>query len=162
AKYTALNQSMGMRFHVDEAILKAFHRHAGEVDLAAISPDVVVAFFQPRHRVTSTWLMKHRALRRFYQHAITRGLVARSPVPTAPQLARVLAEYVDAVPAGRGPAPTAFFVNRGGGPIPHQTVRGTFASLRERVGVPGRLHDLRHTFAVHRLLAWYREGADVQ
>lgn len=251
AKYTALNQSMGMRFHVDEAILKAFHRHAGEVDLAAISPDVVVAFFQPRHRVTSTWLMKHRALRRFYQHAITRGLVARSPVPTAvprvtetfvphiysdeelrrllvgveahqararctiaaatlrafllvlygaglrlgealalrpedvdlragmilireakfyksrhvpigPQLTRVLAEYVDAVPAGHGPAPTAFFVNRGGGPIPHQTVRGTFASLRERVGVPGRLHDLRHTFAVHRLLAWYREGADVQ
>jgi integrase len=25
-----------------------------------------------------------------------------------------------------------------------------------------RLHDLRHTFAVHRLVAWYREGADVQ
>ena len=25
-----------------------------------------------------------------------------------------------------------------------------------------RLHDLRHTFAVHRLLRWYKEGADVQ
>jgi site-specific recombinase XerD len=25
-----------------------------------------------------------------------------------------------------------------------------------------RLHDLRHAFAVHRLTAWYREGADVQ
>jgi len=25
-----------------------------------------------------------------------------------------------------------------------------------------RIHDLRHTFAVHRLLRWYREGADVQ
>lgn len=25
-----------------------------------------------------------------------------------------------------------------------------------------RVHDLRHTFAVHRLLAWYKEGADVQ
>ena len=25
-----------------------------------------------------------------------------------------------------------------------------------------RLHDLRHAFAVHRLLRWYREGADVQ
>jgi site-specific recombinase XerD len=24
-----------------------------------------------------------------------------------------------------------------------------------------RIHDLRHTFAVHRLLAWYRDGADV-
>jgi integrase len=25
-----------------------------------------------------------------------------------------------------------------------------------------RIHDLRHTFAVHRLIAWYREGAEVQ
>jgi integrase/recombinase XerD len=25
-----------------------------------------------------------------------------------------------------------------------------------------RLHDLRHTWAVHRLVAWYEEGADVQ
>lgn len=64
ARYVDLNRSIGMRFQVDEAILKAFHRHAGEVDLAAISPDVVVAFLQPRHRVTSTWLMKHRALDR--------------------------------------------------------------------------------------------------
>ena len=65
ASYTDLNQALGMRFHVDEALLKAFHRHAGEVDLAAISPEVVVAFLQPRHSVTSTWLLKHRALRRF-------------------------------------------------------------------------------------------------
>jgi site-specific recombinase XerD len=27
---------------------------------------------------------------------------------------------------------------------------------------PPRIHDLRHTFAVHRLLRWYREGVDVQ
>jgi len=195
--------------------------------------------------------MKHRALRRFYQHGITRGLVVGSPVPTAvprvtetfvphiysdeelrrllagvdahqartrctiaaptfrafllllygtglrlgealalrredvdlragmilirdgkfyksrhlpigPRLTRALAEYVDAVPAWRGPAPTAFFVNRRGDSIPHQTVWWNFASLRERVHVQGRVHDLRHTFAVHRLLAWYREGADVQ
>jgi site-specific recombinase XerD len=25
-----------------------------------------------------------------------------------------------------------------------------------------RLHDLRHSFAVHRLVSWYRQGADVQ
>jgi integrase/recombinase XerD len=24
------------------------------------------------------------------------------------------------------------------------------------------LHDLRHSFAVHRLTSWYRQGADVQ
>ena len=27
---------------------------------------------------------------------------------------------------------------------------------------PPRLHDLRHTAAVHRVIAWYRDGADVQ
>lgn len=25
-----------------------------------------------------------------------------------------------------------------------------------------RLHDIRHTFAVHRLVSWYEEGANVQ
>ena len=29
------------------------------------------------------------------------------------------------------------------------------------MGTPCRIHDLRHTFAVHRLLAWYRDGQDV-
>jgi site-specific recombinase XerD len=252
AKYVDLNQSMGMRFHVDEAMLKAFHRHVGDVDLAGISPDVVVTFLQPRRRVTSTWLMKHRALRRFYQYGITRGLVARSPVPTViprvtetfvphiysddelrrllagveahqtrdarctiaaptlrafllllygtglrlgealalrredvdlragmilirdgkfyksrhlpigPRLTHALTEYLDTVPDWRSPAPSAFFVNRRGASMPHQTAWWNFASLRERVQVQGRVHDLRHTFAVHRLLAWYREGADVQ
>ncbi len=250
-QYIDFNQSVGVRFQVDAALLRAFHRHAGEVDVAAVSPDVLAAFLQPRHRVTSTWLMKHRALRRFYQHAITRGLVARSPVPTiiprvidafvphiysdeelrrllagveahqartrctiaaptfralllllygaglrlgealglrreevdlraamiliretkfykcrqlpiGPNLTQALAESVDAVPACRGAGSGAFFINRRGDAIPHQTVRCNFVSLRASVGVPGRLHDFRHTFAVHRLLAWYREGADVQ
>ena len=25
-----------------------------------------------------------------------------------------------------------------------------------------RIHDLRHTFATHRLIQWYKEGVDVQ
>jgi len=25
-----------------------------------------------------------------------------------------------------------------------------------------RLHDLRHAFSIHRLVTWYRQGADVQ
>jgi integrase/recombinase XerD len=50
------------------------------------------------------------------------------------------------------------------------TLQDAFEQLREYVGVrradggryQPRLHDLRHTFAVHRLTAWYRQGADVQ
>ena len=249
--YVDLKQSMGLRFRGAQAILKAFQRHAGDVDVAAVSPAVVAAFLQPRGPITATWLHKHRTLRLFYHHWITRGLLPHAPVPTTvprvtstfvphiysdeelrrllagvaanqrgkggtiaavtfravllllygtglrlgealalrredvdlragmllirdtkfyksrhlpigPRLTLVLAAYVEAIPVGRGPTPTAFFVNRRGQGLPHQTVRCNFASLRQRVGVRGRLHDLRHTFAVHRLVAWYREGADVQ
>jgi integrase/recombinase XerD len=46
----------------------------------------------------------------------------------------------------------------------------TFKRLRKMCGVQRpdtssfqpRIHDLRHTFAVHRVTEWYRQGADVQ
>lgn len=34
--------------------------------------------------------------------------------------------------------------------------------LQKKIGLNFRLHDLRHTFAIRRLLAWYRQGVDVQ
>jgi integrase len=40
----------------------------------------------------------------------------------------------------------------------------TFAGIRrsDASSRQPRLHDLRHTFAVHRLTEWYKTGADVQ
>jgi integrase/recombinase XerD len=60
-----------------------------------------------------------------------------------------------------------FFVSERPGGIRYQSIRRTFVSLVRRLGLGAgkqhlRLHDLRHTFAVRRLLAWYREGADVR
>jgi len=49
----------------------------------------------------------------------------------------------------------------------HPTVNQTFRHLLNQCGIHHsnhtgpRIHDLRHTFAVHRLLAWYRDGQDV-
>ena len=49
----------------------------------------------------------------------------------------------------------------------HCTVNQTFRHLLRRCGIHHnkhtgpRIHDLRHTFAVRRLLAWYRDGQDV-
>ena len=65
-----------------------------------------------------------------------------------------------------GTAP--FFVLRSGARAHHEIVRRAFRRLREfaRIhhsdGQQPRLHDLRHSAAVHRLVAWYRQGADVQ
>ncbi|MHA2407613.1 MAG: tyrosine-type recombinase/integrase [Candidatus Ranarchaeia archaeon] len=49
----------------------------------------------------------------------------------------------------------------------YSTVKQTFRSLLKQCnlhigkGFGPRIHDLRHTFAVHRLLEWYRDGKDI-
>ena len=61
------------------------------------------------------------------------------------------------------------FITRRCGFIRNRTIQYVFLDVlkaaeidvRQGQGQP-RLHDLRHTFAVHRLLQWYREGVDVQ
>ena len=93
-------------------------------------------------------------------------------VPVGPHLARALSAYAAQRATDSGPpaATRPFFASRSGTPLVMVTVQCAFADLRRAVGVRRtdgarhgpRLHDLRHTFAVHRLLAWYREGADVQ
>jgi len=62
-----------------------------------------------------------------------------------------------------------FFVNERRTACAYPLVCATFLCVARRVGVRGpagsrgpRIHDLRHTFAVHRLLEWYRDGGDVQ
>ena len=65
---------------------------------------------------------------------------------------------------------SSFLANRDGTPVARRTVHDAFVELRRSAGILGtngtrqspRLHSFRHTFAVNRLTAWYREGADVQ
>ena len=67
-------------------------------------------------------------------------------------------------------AASAFFVTSRGQAVQRWNLDNPFRRLREHAGVrrsdggrfQPRLHDLRHTFAVHRLIEWYRQGADVQ
>lgn len=63
-----------------------------------------------------------------------------------------------------------FFITRTGSRITIRALQQAYRKLCRRAGITRtdggrfqpRLHDLRHTFAVHRLTAWYRQGADVQ
>jgi integrase/recombinase XerD len=62
---------------------------------------------------------------------------------------------------------STFFVNERRRPIgsPHKSFRDICrgAGLEKmRNEIRPRMHDLRHTFAVQTLLAWYRNGADVE
>lgn len=93
-------------------------------------------------------------------------------VPLAPQLNQAMVQYLirrnQDQPSQVENAP--FFVGRTGQPLSAHIIEMAFMQLRSYVGIyrPGtahnqpRLHDLRHSFAVHRLTEWYRQGKDVQ
>ena len=94
-------------------------------------------------------------------------------VPVGPQLADALRVYAAKRverPLPEGAAST-FLANRDGTPLAKSTVRSAFSRLLKTAGIhhdknDGRqspcFHSLRHTAAVNRLAAWYRQGADVQ
>jgi len=87
-------------------------------------------------------------------------------VPPARPLVVRLQKY--AATLGPRPADAHFFPSPRGGPLHGSGVYRNYRDLLQRchIGHGGRgegprLHDLRHTFAVHTLLRWYREGADL-
>jgi site-specific recombinase XerD len=93
-------------------------------------------------------------------------------VPIGQQLAGVLTEHARRRAASHPGDDTGrrFFLGRRGDPIQSHTMGDTFRRLREHAGIrrsddaryQPRLQDFRHTFAVHRLTTWYRQGADVR
>ena len=93
-------------------------------------------------------------------------------VPVGPQLADRLRGYAEIranrpFPQGRA---STFLANMDGTPLHKDTAYNAFVRLLRHAGIEPtddsrqapRLHSLRHTFAVHRLTDWYRQGADVQ
>jgi len=93
-------------------------------------------------------------------------------VPIGPRLTAVLRAYADdryQRSHSNGPGAT-FFVTRTGNAVKRGLAERAFVRLRDIAGITRedgaryqpRLHDLRHSMAVHRLVAWYRKGADVQ
>jgi integrase len=93
-------------------------------------------------------------------------------VPFSVRLGHALAQYVSGrpTPAPAADTPAPFFTTRSGVRLKQATIQRGFRCLRAHAGIgrrdgarsQPRLHDLRHTFAVHRLTSWYRQGADVQ
>ena len=259
-QYVGLKHSMGMCFRSEGAILKAFCRALGDIDIMEVDTRCVQAFLDGKGVVTAFWRQKFRVLDRFYRYSIGRGYIDSSPLPktipkwpesltphiyTPEELRRLitatdslktpmsplqactfrtlvltlygtglrisealsltlddvnLAESLIIVrnskffktrlvpigpcltaelrryarrrrqlprPAGES---SAFFVTRSGNALSYGRMAVTFRMLRNLAAIHGkkgaryrpRIHDLRHTSAVHRLETWYREKADVQ
>jgi site-specific recombinase XerD len=93
-------------------------------------------------------------------------------VPLGADLNQALTIYLAARFKAEHPSPPEAFLllTRHSLPVSVQLAEDTFKRLCRRAGVRRkdasryvpRLHDLRHTFAVHRLTACYRDGGDVQ
>jgi site-specific recombinase XerD len=92
-------------------------------------------------------------------------------VPVGPDLSMILQRYIDRQWSGRYcMEDTPLLANRKGKPLTRNAAELTFQALRQQAGVSRskdaryqpRLHDFRHTFAVVRLITWYREGRNVQ
>jgi len=93
-------------------------------------------------------------------------------VPIGPRLTQHLTAYLKcrrllALPEGEK---SAFLCTRTGHRCCYIHIVENFQRVRSAAGIscppgeprPPRLHDLRHTAAAHRVLAWYRTGKDVQ
>jgi integrase/recombinase XerD len=93
-------------------------------------------------------------------------------VPIGPRLATILADYVSrryqlSLPEGEA---SAFLATHTGLHLDYKRVNKLFGRLRKVAGVrrepaaryQPRIHDIRHTAASHRVIAWYRAGRDVQ
>ena len=89
-------------------------------------------------------------------------------VPLGLKTVQVLAEH--ATLRGSKELAGPFFAARDGKRVNISTLENVFQRIRSHAGLhrdggvrcQPRLHDLRHTSAVHRLTTWYREGKDVQ
>ncbi len=91
-------------------------------------------------------------------------------MPLHPSTTEALALYAacrDACCELAGPG--RFFRTERSPALTAAAVEKTFSRIRQRLGWSAqgrarrpRIHDLRHTFAVRRLLCWYEEGAELE
>ena len=90
-------------------------------------------------------------------------------VPLHPTATRALRRYADRRDACLAAPRSEYFFRTEQSPrLTLAGVEATFSRLRRRLGWTAqgrtrqpRIHDLRHSFVVRRLLRWYQEGADV-
>jgi site-specific recombinase XerD len=93
-------------------------------------------------------------------------------VPIGPKLTAVLQDYLNArrETYGQPRIDSVLFLNYRRTALAGQTAERYFRLVRQQAGVrrtdgahyQPRLHDFRSSFAVHRLVTWYQQGADVQ
>lgn len=93
-------------------------------------------------------------------------------VPFNQQIKKVIKTYLQWRIKQRQPqsSDAHLFMGKNSHPFNLWTIEGIFKRIREKAGIKRedgatyqpRLHDLRHTFVVNRLVSWYQENKNVQ
>lgn len=93
-------------------------------------------------------------------------------VPFGQDVSRILSAYAEHTRLRHNlcSCEEPFFSMLSGKRVDQHAIEASFRRLRKHASIvrfdnaryQPRLHDLRHTFAVHRLIAWYQDGKDVQ
>ena len=90
-------------------------------------------------------------------------------IPIGPDLYKILRDYSNAYHRTKAHKSAHFFIGKDGQQLNETTVAKSFQRLRKIAAITRsdgahyqpRLHDLRHTFAVHRMTSWFKHGADL-
>lgn len=90
-------------------------------------------------------------------------------IPIGSDLYQILLRYRRVAHRKRSGQDPHFFLTTEGSRLKDRTIHKTFERVRALAGIrrndgahyQPRLHDLRHTFAVHRMTAWFKHGADL-
>jgi integrase/recombinase XerD len=90
-------------------------------------------------------------------------------IPIGFDLYRILSSYINFRNRQKGKKAVHLFIDKNGSPLVMGTVKVTFRRLRKAAGLTcgdnamsPRMRDLRNSFAVHRLTAWYKAGLDLR
>ncbi len=90
-------------------------------------------------------------------------------IPIGTDVQRLLSRYLRKTPRANFGSGKHLFLTVAGDPVPYAVVRNSFLHLRRLAGVTRpsslyqpRIHDLRHSFAVHSIASWEREGLSAE
>jgi integrase/recombinase XerD len=79
--YVGFKRALGMRYRSEGAVLNAFARSMGDIEIVEVTSAAAQAFIAGHGPLTATWHKKFAALNGLYRFAINRDIVAISPLP---------------------------------------------------------------------------------
>src|SRR5439155_687587 len=147
ADYLAVRRALGYKLADHGRLLTDFATFLEDHDAGTITTELALAWAtRPGNALPSWWAARLRVVRGFARH-----VKAFDPATEIP------------------PSGPSLLISTAGTRLIRQNVEYVFARLVRSAGLGARsdvcrprLHDFRHSLAVHTLLGWYRDGLDVQ